>query len=574
MKQKILPLLVFAALASYLLLMFYSEMLLTAQLRTPFLAGELFRDAMLSMPFGWMSYAGCWLTQHFYHPAVGVGLLLLIWLATWAAGRRALGLSGSWSVLLMLPLGCLVLSVTDVGYWIYCLKMPGYWFAQSLGYMLCLLLWWGMSLMKRSVLSDATQAVAALLLYPLIGWYAYVLALGLLLQRRNLWMLAMAVAPLLWHSLLYAHCPMREVWLAGFPVFDNNAIVTWRPSVPFVVLALLTVAFAAAPWRKALSTKQWSIALIAVTAVTATSVWMGSFKDYNYIAEMRMTRQAMSDDWQGVMTEAKKAVRPSRTMVALKNVALLNLGQLGSKSFALGNVGREITNPDSVNVDLMYIASPVVYYNYGMTNYADRWCVESAVAYGYSPFALMQMTRCALAADEPRLANRYLKLLHGMTYYADWQPGEVSSMVHTLRGAFADVIDSDYNNCERYLTDIFSRAQGSADPVVQELNLFYAMLQGDPARFWPAFATYAAAHRQAALPQHYQEAYVLYSEYYPMQLPYAVNVQPVTRDNYQAFKQHYLACQQAGADMPTTAEAMREQWGKTFWWYQFFGRKK
>lgn len=570
--KKYLPPLIFAAWACFLLLAFYSDMLQTAQLRTPFMYGGLFRDELLAAPFGLLSYAGCWLTQHFYYPVVGVGLLLTIWMASWTAGVRALHLKDGWTALMMLPMGCLLLSLTDMGYWIYCLKLHGYWFSQSLGYLCCLLLLWAMGTMKSTMSNRIIQALFCLALYPVLGWYVYLLSACLLLQQRNWFCLSVIFAPALWQQTVYTGQSMYAMWVAGFPVFDNNAIVMLRPMLPFVVLTVVTLLLAAVPLRYLLSRRQWSIGLACLSVLIAGLVWMGSFKDYNYLAEMRMTKHAMNDDWQGVLDEAKQAPRPSRTMVALKNIALMNVGQLGNRSFALSNDGRDITNPDTLQVNIMQIASPVVYYQYGMVNFASRWCIENGVAYGYSPFYLQTLVRCAQASGETALMQRYLRLLHGMTYYSNWQPKPVTRIVQDLRTAFVDVIDADNNSCERYLIDIFSRAFGSDDVLVQELNLFYAMLYGDPARFWPAMVTYVAAHPHEPLPQHYQEAHALFQDHYPAELPFGINVPQIAVDGYQAFRQHYAACKNAGADKNTIAEAMRQQWGKTFWWHYYFGR--
>lgn len=580
--KRFVPPILFAVLATVLLLTYYGDMLHTAQWRTPFMPGEPFRDGLLAEPFGWLSYAGCWLTQSLYNPAVGVSVLLVIWLATWMVGVRALALDGGWRALMMLPMGCLVLSLTDVGYWIYCLRLPGYWFAQSLGYLCCLALAWllgrldgqGEGARLPRWMGWGIQTLACLAVYPVIGWYAYLLALCLALRCRNAWCLLTVFAPALWQQTLYPSVSMYTMWAAGFPLFAHNAILSLRPSVPFIALAALTMALAVAPTRRRLTMRQWAIGLAVVTLLTASGVWMGSFKDYNYQAEMRMTRLAMDDDWRGVIREAKATPYPSRTMVALKNLALLNTGQLGSSSYVLGNDGRDITNPDSINVNIMQIAAPLVYYNHGMINYASRWCTENAVAYGYSPYYLQMMARCAQATGEQAMCRRCLALLHAHAGYADWQPRPLTRMVSELRRAFANVIDADRNSCEHYVIDIFSKAVGSDCPAVRELNLFYAMLHGSPQRFWPAFLSYAAYHQDELLPQHYQEAYFYFMERYPVELPFKVQVTEQTLQAYKAFMLHLAKCQQVGADEATSAAATRQQWGKTFWWHVYFGQKR
>lgn len=572
--KKILPPTIFVALACFLLLMYYSDMLFTAQWRTPFMQGELFRQGMLAEPFGWMAYVGCWLTQSFFTPVMGVLLLALIWVASWKALTKALDISQDWSQLMMLPLGCLVLSITDMGYLIYCLDSPGYWFAQSLGYLLFAVLLWALTLLPKGVVSLVTQVMVCFAFYPVIGWCAYLLALCLLLRQRNWWCMLCIFAPALWHTLCYDGVSMYSMWVAGFPLFANNAGLVLRPSLPFCLLTVLTLVWAIVPLRRSLGVWQWTIGLVALTLVTAGGVWAGSYKDYNYLAEMRMTRAAMDDDWKTVLSEAAKTKRPSRTMVALKNVALFNTGHLADRSFALGNDGRDINNPDSLSLNIMHIAAPLVYYNHGMVNYAARWCVENAVRYGYSPYYLQMMARCAMATGEQQLARRTLDLLHGASHYSDWQPREVSRTVKNLRATFANVIDADNNSCEHYIIDIYSCAQGTSDPLVQELGLFYATLHGSPSRFWPAFIDYLQGHPGELLPQHFQEAYFHFMEHYPLELPVKVNISQQTAEGYTAFRKHFMHCQQSGADKATIGEAMRADWGGTCWWHLYFGRSE
>lgn len=568
----LIPALLFAVLSAVFLLVFYREMLFTAQWRTSFIEGEQFRHSLLIEPFGWMSYLGCWFTQAFYKPVLGVGFLIVIWMASWLAGTKAFELQSGWNALMLLPLSCLLLSITDVGYWIYILCRFGYWFSQSLGYMCMLFLQWGLVSLHRGWLRTVIQTVVCIAIYPVLGWYSYLLALCLVLRQHNWWCLLMVLAPAFWQQTLYGHVSMYSMWIAGFPLFDNNAILSQRPLLPFYALAAFTLIMAVIPCRRELSFRQWGIGVAGLSLASISAVWCGSFKDYNYQAEMRMSRMAMDDDWEGILAQSKVSAWPSRTMVMLKNIALINTGQLGSRSYALSNDGCEINNPDSLNLNIMQIAAPLVYYNHGMLNFATRWCIENSVGYGYSPYYLQMMARCAQATGEQALLKRVLDLLHTHAWYADWQPRPVTSVVSDLRDAFGNLIDSDNNSCEHYIVDIFSKSVGSDYSIVHELLLFYATMEGSPSLFWPAFVEYYSTHSRQPLPQHYQEAYVFFMDNYPVDLAYDVTVSPLLADSYKTFMQQLSKCQQSGASRMLAGEVMRERWGKTYWWYQCFGR--
>ena len=62
------------------------EVLYTAHDRSEFIVGAPFFNTLVSKPFGLMQYVGAWLTQFFYHPAIGAGILVAIWAAIFFVG--------------------------------------------------------------------------------------------------------------------------------------------------------------------------------------------------------------------------------------------------------------------------------------------------------------------------------------------------------------------------------------------------------------------------------------------------------------------------------------------------------
>ena len=95
-------LLVFMAFVLYILHI-NQEVLYTAHDRSEFIVGEPFYHTLLSKPFGLMQYVGAWLTQLFYHPALGAGVLVAIWALIFFVGAKAFRLRGSAIALMLLP---------------------------------------------------------------------------------------------------------------------------------------------------------------------------------------------------------------------------------------------------------------------------------------------------------------------------------------------------------------------------------------------------------------------------------------------------------------------------------------
>lgn len=601
----ILPIILFAVFACFVLLGQYSDVLYTAQDRNEYFGTVQFFHQHMAEPFGLMSYLGSYLTQFFFYPFLGVLMLLAIWAATYLASVKAFALDGpdkpvDFPALAILPLVCLLASLVDVGYWIYIMPIRGYWFSQSLAYLLMILMLWAARL-TPSRYRLAWYVVGVFLCFPLMGWMSLFLALCLLLmqvslprmQRSPWWhlpcgLLLSIATPFFWARTAYVEMNLPSVLKAGLPYFQSTTVDALRPSYPFIALVILTLLLlVASPYcvcrkaqkstgatpkpSKSLASRLYLSALTTVLLTAASTLLY--FSDYNYQAEMRMNRAAMDDDWQAIIQEAEKCDSPSRTMVLLTDIALLNTGQLGNRAFELDCSGLDICNPDSLNLNVMQIAVPMVYYNLGKIQYATRWCMENAVGYGYSPYYLKLFVRAAQESGEAALVNKYLKLLSHTTFHNEWRPKPTTDVVRRLHLAFSDVIDSDNNDCERYVIQNFSMAQGSDQPLVKELNLFYSMIYRDPKLFWPAFYAYTAQTQGANIPIHYQEAYLIMQENYPVNLPFKIQISQMVQQNYQQYKKAVVQNQQSGMDEKSVGEAIRSNWKHTYWWYLMYGRK-
>ena len=101
------------------------EVFYTAHDRSEFLFGEPFFNTLMSKPFGLMKYVGAWLTQFFFHPALGSVILVTIWVLIFFVGAKAFRLQNNASALMLLPVACLLISVVVLCYWIYISPIRG-----------------------------------------------------------------------------------------------------------------------------------------------------------------------------------------------------------------------------------------------------------------------------------------------------------------------------------------------------------------------------------------------------------------------------------------------------------------
>ena len=562
-------LLVFVSFVVYILYI-NQEVFYTAHDRSEFIFGAPFFHTLLSKPFGLMQYAGAWLTQLFCRPAVGSAVLAAIWVLIFLVGIKAFRLQGSASALMLLPVACLLTSVVDLGYWIYVSTIRGYWFSQSVGYLVMLLLLWAARCTPRKW--HLVWYLIGVCLYPVLGWFALLFVLCLAVAEKPTWREFFAIVLLIftagiWHTQYYSNLRADDVVMAGLPRFITPSDNTPHLTYPFWALGIVSVLIPL--YGKNL--KYWFVpALSAVAGIIFTCSLM--YHDQNYIDEMRMVRYAEDDNWKEVLQIAEESKKPTTTMVFLKNVALMNEGGLLDRSFKLGNSSYPLHNPDSVHSSLFDIASPLVYYNYGMTNEAIRLDFENAIQAGFTPFYVKMLARCGVAMGDQELVERYTTLLHHMPFYGDWQPAPVTEKIKELEKAYPDEITG-VENSDSYIVNGISLWSDSDSKVASEQALLYAMMRCDSRRYWAALRNYVKLHLDETFPLHAMEAYILYMDKAPEEKRMML---PVEKSVYERYKQFWATLEshaKPGMTIEEVGEMMRAEYGDTYWWYNIFGRK-
>lgn len=574
-KNKVSEAILYVCLLAFLSFVVYilninKEVLYMAHSRSEFLFGEPFFNALMSKPFGLMQYVGAWLTQFLFNPTLGAGMYVGIWLLIFVVGIKAFRLSGGAKALMLLPVACLLTSVVDLGYWIYTFSIRGYWFSQSVAYLIMLLLLWTARCTPRKW--HIAFYLLGFCLYPILGWYALLFILCLALSEKMTWREGLALIILLatiplWRTLLYSNLKVNDVVLAGLPIFENPADVTDHLTNPFWFLGLVSILIP----LSASSLKSWFVpVLCTVGAIYYINTSM--FKDSNYIDEMRMSRAAEADNWKEVIRIFSNASTPTQSMITFKNVALMNEGTLLDRSFQLGNDVVPIHNPDSLHVSFLEIASPIAYYNYGLINEGFRLAFECAEQSGFSPLYLKMMSRCALANGETKLVERYTEMLHHHPFYADWQPAPVTAKIKDLKRAYTDEL-SGVEHSYTYIINSLSAWDSTTTKVGSEQALFYSILRCDSRRFWPSLRQYLKLHKGKEFPRHAQEAYIMFMDKAPEEKRMMVPVSQEVYDRYKAMWADFEKYATSGLSKDEMKSKMKHAYGDTFWYFNVFGTK-
>jgi hypothetical protein len=526
-----------------------------------------------------MQYAGAWLTLFFHKPALGASILAAIWVLIFYVGTKAFRLQGNdagASALMLLPVACLLTSVVDLGYWIYISTIRGYWFSQSVGYLVMLLLLWAARQTPRKW--HLVWYVLGFCIYPILGWFALLFILCLILTEKPSWQEILGVVLLIftasiWHTQFYSNQKFDDVMLAGLPRFMTPSDHTPHLSYPFWALGVISVLISLCSGY--LAKAQAAVKVFVPIVCAAAGIfftWSQMYHDQNYIDEMRMVRYAEDDNWKEVLQIAEGNKKPTTTIVFLKNVALMNEGGLLDRSFKIGNIGYPLHNPDSVHSSFLDVASPLVYYNYGMINEGIRLNYENAIQSGFCPFFLKVLARCAKAKEDKELEERYTTLLNHLPFYGNWQPAPVSETVKSLQNCFPDEITG-VENSDSYIVNVISLWYNSDSKAASEQALLYAMMRSDSRRFWSALRNFVKLHMNESFPVHAQEAYILYMDKAPEEKRMMLPVEEAIYERYKKFWEVMGQKVKPGVNLETVAEEMREEWGDTYWYYNIFGRQ-
>ncbi len=438
--------------AIWVLLGFYESALLRrTESLSLFVFDTTFYNSILSVPAGTLSLVGSFLVQFFHYPALGAAIYVLLLYAVFRLTRKVFDVPAECTLLALLPVVALLASNTQLGYWLFYLKMPGYYYMALLATLLSLLVMWAYKHMGNvsRLLLVAVWVVAG---YPLMGVYALASSLLLALYgvalstRRKERLLFPAVAfvvtvllvlfiPRIYYNLCYNSIAIEDVYMAGVPVtqwnfaivekveyltssFWHNIYLYW---VPFVLLLLsflgfvLSYAFRCNGHCAVKVTRTVTVAVLLLAVCFGARFW---YCDNNFRIENKQNIAIWEEDWRAVADYAKDCDEPTRQIILNKNLALLKLGRAGNEMFAYPDGGVLPVSPLAVH--MTHTDGSLIYYNLGRFNYCYRWCMENAVEYGWRHEYLKSAVRSMLLSGEYKLAERYINILKKTMFYRGW----------------------------------------------------------------------------------------------------------------------------------------------------------
>lgn len=539
------------------LLFFEADLLWKLQERNLFLDTSLFFDEQTVVPGGLLSWAGTWLTQFFFYPWLGTLVLCACWLLLMWLVKQAFALTDEWMPLALIPVGLLLLTIVDMGYWIYFLKLPGHAFVGTLGTIaVAALLWAFRALPRRWGLRLVFIAVTALVGYPLLGIYgiAATLLLGLYGWRQGagvriqeiagtlLALAGAALVPLLCYHYAYHETNLANIYYAELPLYylQEEYHAYYLPyyglALFFVLMVLLR--FDSIKRFRRIATQ---VLVLGVLAWAVVNYW---YKDENFHHELQMQRCIEQNDWQGVVTEAaRQEDEPTRAIVMMRNLALSRLGRQADEMFLYPNGSKRYEAP--FDMRLMMCVGPMIYYHYGMINYSARLSTEMGVEFGWRVENLKLLAECAILNKEEGRTRKFLNLLKHTTFYDDWvdeareldELKPVARMMH-----YTNFLSGDNGYVERFLMNRLVESNSKDDALFQEQALLATLWTKDINQFWHHFRNYLELHPNARIPRYIQEAAYLYGKLEGREM---IDQMPIDQsvkqsfDNFMNAAQHY-----------------------------------
>lgn len=508
------------------LLFLESDFLWKLQENNLFLDTMLFFREKMVVPGGLLSWTATYQTQFFYHPWLGTLLLCTWWLLLMWVTKRAFRIPGQWAGLMLIPVGLLLTTIVDMGYWVYMLKLQGHVFVATMATTAVAgLLWAFRKLTPRYGLRILFIAATCALGYPLMGIYGLgaALLMGIWswrLKGQSRWLqaacsltalLCAGVVPLLYYRHVYYQTNFANIYYAELPLYY---ITEEYPLyyTPFYLLALFFVILTIVspktmkPW-KALLTQ--GVLLVALTAGIVHS-W---YSDENFHHELTMQRCIEESDWQGVMKEAAlQEDEPTRAIVMMRNLALSRLGRQGEEMYRYKNGSKRYEAP--FDMRMMLCVGPLIYYHYGMINYSARLSTEMGVEFGWRVENLKLLAKCAILNKEEGRERKFLNLLKHTTFYDDWvkearQKEELKWVARMMH--YTNFLSGDNGNVEEFLMNRLAESTYKDDAIFQEQTLLASLWTKDTNQFWHHFGDYVSLHPNARIPRYYQEAAYLYA---------------------------------------------------------------
>ncbi len=405
---------------------------------------------------GIFRFAGTYLTQFLYYPALGASTLILIWLIGAWLTRISIRFEGySGALCFLVPLSLLA-SVLHLDEGCLTFESQGYVFYNSIGFTFSIGAYTLYSIFRHNKHAQGSIAILLPLLYPLAGFFALLPAImcviGLCIDTiRNKKVVSavfaaisitlVIVIPLIY----YRYFPGTTVdndylYLKGLPelTMEDYDWYLWRPFAIAAVLLLAFVIISSFMGQDKLKTSKimgaGSLFLFLIGSIGCLIA--DSRKSEQLRATVLMINAIENHNWNKashIMSLTKES--PNYTMCVLDNLARSYCGK------GLNSVGNMTTETKDFRHDeektIRTFVNVPVNHNIGRFNQSHRWATEQNVLYGNRVFYIKYIVKNAIMNGDMEFAKKFNRLLLRTSFHRKWaedmnQYIENPSLIRTL----------------------------------------------------------------------------------------------------------------------------------------------
>ena len=587
----------FTILALYLTVLHNRVYFFKLQDLSLFLYTKSFFLNRINTPGGLLIYLGLFFTQFFYYPWLG-SLILIFWLfVIQFLTIKAFNLHPKNIPLSLIPALLFLLTIKQLGYYIYILYSDGYVFSNLFGIIIVLATFWIYREINKSSFRLLFSILFTTVFFHVTGFYSLLAVLlcvvfEIVTINRNDWknhlviiilsLVFMAGIPFLFYRYCYVANRFPDVYFAVLPKLGYTGdFVLWLPYL-VLFLSLIFFVFNFLPRVKPSGT-HWLFNYIpaCLFLLAIIGVYHFSYDDENFRTELAMERAIWENDWNAVLALSQKLKdEPTRLIVMDTYLALRKLQLAGDKMFTFKN-GYQRFNTRKPVLE-MEIAGKMFFFQYGMENYCYRWCMEDMICSGMKIENLRYFVKSCLLKGELSLAGKYNTMLQQTLFHKSWakkyqelieNPEKIDSdpefqTIFPLIDPINKLYTEKRDMLEDYLIYSFASINaGSAE--LLELALQCNLEMKNSSRFWPLFSFYLQTHSR--IPVHYQEAVLLFSN-----LDKNVDISRVKfdRDVLDDFRKFLrMVKQYEQLSRPELEPIFMKDFGKTYWYFYFFSKR-
>lgn len=588
--------------ALWVILAFFSnDFILKVEERSYFEFDMFWFSEFLNKPSGILSWFSLFLTQFLHIPWMGSLIWVLLLTASAELTRIVFRIPSHLSALTYIPAAIFVAYNMSMGYMVYLMNLPGYFFLPVLGY-----LW---ALLTVVIIRKSDKPVISLLLltlalgfagYYIAGFYALAgiatVGIDTVFSERSrlsrISILTGAATVLILAPILFVGTATYNIssgWTIGMPelIYD---IPQSRMQLPLIAAMLLLVI---APLSRFLSTeadKKISSILQGAFLVAAiaipSSFW---FRDDNFKAELGMIRAVDNLEWNKAVKILEKAQnkheddpdwQPTRVMVLLKDLALIKTGQEAERAFDFDDGDK--AQKRKWAVPMSFQIGRILHLHYGIPGVCNRWLIEETVYFGSNYLTYKYHAMNALLLNDTQLAIKYLDKLERTLFYRKWAKQQRQLCAdHSLVAKTApydmilplmcydDKVCPDMDGCEFFLFEHFNdQRPENATPLYDRVALYFALKSKQSTLFWTRLFLYLDSNNPSGIGRYYQEAAYLFGSISNNQLMDTLPYDEHVKNLYKAFAQS--AAKYGKKNLKEARSAFPRNLRHTYYFYYYY----